>query len=365
MSYHVSETSLRQPHDMGEFGQKFRKAREARELSFDDVSNVIKIGPKMLRAIEDENFDQLPGGVFNKGFIRAYAKQLGLNPEEAIAEYQTRLREIQQARIEAQQAWKPDAEKARTTAAKAPADTRRQASVTVAPPPPVKPPAMMQPPRAERPRPPRSSAPKPPTEIPWRLVAVGLVVVVLGILLWTRPRALNMGAIKPSAIHPAPSDSSSSAPAPTKPQTSPPASLPQSTPNAQTAQPATPPTDGTAAADKNEDKNDVTVRTFDKPVVKAPAPAPAAGSFTLIVRASENSWVSVSADGQLLAQETLIAPAHPSFHASREFVVKVGNAAAISFVVNGKEIAPQGGESEVRTLVFDSSGLKSTPATSN
>jgi cytoskeleton protein RodZ len=347
---------------MAEFGQKFRKAREAKELSFDDVSNVIKIGPKMLRAIEDENFDQLPGGVFNKGFIRAYAKQLGLNPEEAIAEYLARLREIQQARIEAQQAaWQPEPKPEKAPSTKAPATTKRQASVMVAPPPPVKPPATMQPPRAAHP--PRTAAPRPPIDIPWRIVVVALVVVILGILLWTRPRALNMAGIKPSgAIHPAPSDSSGSTA--TKPQAPPAPSPVQSTPTAQSSQQA-PPTGTDASA--NEEKNDVTVRNFDTPALKTPAAptTPAAGSFTLIVRASENSWVSVTADGQLVAQETLIAPAHPSFHASREFVVKVGNAAAISFVVNGKEIGPQGGQSEVRTLVFDNSGLKSSPATSN
>ena len=61
------------------------------------------------------------------------------------------------------------------------------------------------------------------------------------------------------------------------------------------------------------------------------------------------------------AEETLIAPAHTTFHASNEFVVKVGNAAAVSFLLNGKEVAPQGNESEVKTLTFDSSGLKSAP----
>lgn len=345
---------------MAEFGQKFRKAREAKELSFDDVSNVIKISPKMLRAIEDENFDQLPGGVFNKGFIRAYAKQLGLNPEEAITEYMARLREIQQARIEAQQAaWQTEPKPEKTPPPKTPASTKRQASVMVAPPPPIKQPAMMQRPRAARP--PRTAAPRPPIDIPWRIVVVALVVVVLGILLWTRPRALNMAGIKPSgAIHPAASDSSGSTP--TKAQAPPATSPAQSTPAPQPSQQAPTPPNGTDAS-ANEDKNDVTVRNFDTPALKTPAAStPAAGSFTLIVRASENSWVSVTADGQLVAQETLIAPAHPSFHASREFVVKVGNAAAISFVVNGKEIAPQGGASEVRTLVFDSSGLKSAPA---
>src|SRR5258708_27905385 len=59
----------------------------------------------MLKAIEAEHFDQLPGGVFNKGFVRAYAKHLGLNDEEAVTEYLAVLREAQ---IGAQTAeWQP------------------------------------------------------------------------------------------------------------------------------------------------------------------------------------------------------------------------------------------------------------------
>src|ERR1700737_2322949 len=59
----------------------------------------------MLKAIEAEHFDQLPGGVFNKGFVRAYAKHLGFNDEEAITEYLAVLREAQ---IGAQTAeWQP------------------------------------------------------------------------------------------------------------------------------------------------------------------------------------------------------------------------------------------------------------------
>src|SRR6202035_5073649 len=81
--------------NVGEFGDKFRKAREKKEISLDDVSNVTKIGARMLRAIEEEQFDQLPGGVFNKGFIRAYAKHLGLNDEEAVGDYLACLRQAQ------------------------------------------------------------------------------------------------------------------------------------------------------------------------------------------------------------------------------------------------------------------------------
>ena len=90
---------------VSEFGDKFRKAREKKELSFDDVSNVTKISSRMLQAIEEEHFDQLPGGVFNKGFIRAYAKHLGLNAEDAVTDYLACLR---QAQIDAHEVWQPE-----------------------------------------------------------------------------------------------------------------------------------------------------------------------------------------------------------------------------------------------------------------
>src|SRR5271165_3252839 len=90
---------------VGEFGNKFRKAREKKNLSLEDVSNVTKIGSRMLQAIEEERFDRLPGGVFNKGFIRAYAKHLGLNDEEAVTDYLACLR---QAQIETHKSLEPE-----------------------------------------------------------------------------------------------------------------------------------------------------------------------------------------------------------------------------------------------------------------
>src|SRR4029077_4400520 len=52
----------------------------------------------MLRALEDEHFDPLPGGIFNKGFVRAYARQVGLDEEETVADYLAALREKLQPR---------------------------------------------------------------------------------------------------------------------------------------------------------------------------------------------------------------------------------------------------------------------------
>src|SRR6202167_5726194 len=78
---------------VGAFGEKLRKQREQRGIALDAISNTTKISTRMLRAIEEEHFDQLPGGVFNKGFVRAYARQVGLNEEEAVADYLAALRE--------------------------------------------------------------------------------------------------------------------------------------------------------------------------------------------------------------------------------------------------------------------------------
>jgi len=341
---------------MGAFGDKFRKAREGKELSFDDVSNVIKISPRMLKAIEEENFDQLPGGVFNKGFIRAYAKHLALDPEEAISEY---LECVRQAQVQAQQAWQPEpapeparpAAKNAKTAKKATAVSPTRPGATDQPPVQVEELPELHLPRAEDVRPARKPYPGGPTpEIPWRLIGAAAVVVILGILLWSRhshtahseSTPTNKGATAPAAI--APSSGSAQSSSSNAPPPQPPAAV----------APATAPDQ-----DKNEDKNDVTVRNFGKPLPKASEPA--TGALTLVVRASENSWISVVADGQVVAEETLIAPANNTFHASNGFVVKVGNAAAVSFLINGKEVAPQGAESEVKTLTFDSSGLKSAP----
>jgi hypothetical protein len=60
----------------------------------------------------------------------------------------------------------------------------------------------------------------------------------------------------------------------------------------------------------------------------------------------------------LIAQETLIAPAATSFHAARQLVVRVGNAAGVTFLWNGEELPAQGAEAEVKTFIFDAQGMR-------
>jgi len=68
-------------------GAQMKQERERKGISLDDAAKATKISTRFLRAIETDDFEQLPGGIFNKGFIRAYARLLGMDPEEAVSEY--------------------------------------------------------------------------------------------------------------------------------------------------------------------------------------------------------------------------------------------------------------------------------------
>ena len=78
---------------MANFGASFKKGREARGLSLAQIADETRISTRFLGAIESENFHLLPGGIFNRSFIRAYAKFIGYDENEAIEDYARTLRE--------------------------------------------------------------------------------------------------------------------------------------------------------------------------------------------------------------------------------------------------------------------------------
>jgi cytoskeleton protein RodZ len=69
-------------------GARLKREREQRKITLDEISLSTKIGTRFLIAIEEEHFDQLPGGIFNKGFVKAYARSIGVDEAEAVAEYE-------------------------------------------------------------------------------------------------------------------------------------------------------------------------------------------------------------------------------------------------------------------------------------
>ena len=77
----------------GGIGEKLRLEREAQGIALRDISEQTRISMRYLEAIETDDYRRLPGGIFNRSFIRAYAKFIGYDEEQAIEEYAHTLRE--------------------------------------------------------------------------------------------------------------------------------------------------------------------------------------------------------------------------------------------------------------------------------
>jgi len=358
---------------VGQFGDKFRKAREKKGISLDDVSNVTKISSRMLQAIEEERFDQLPGGVFNKGFIRAYARHVGLNDEEAVNEYLGCLR---QAQIDAQAVWEPNAasgkekrprveahqiaanqavagQVSRTSTKKSETGQGQSGSEAEELP-------DLQLPRVEHVRRARPVYSQGGKSLPWRPVVIALLLLITMSVIWQRHMrhagAEGQGMTAVAARESAPQLVQASGSGSPAMQASPSGNEVSRTEpakanghagdhiNEAAAKPARKPNDDEDGAAGSDAANDLPER-------KSPA------RFTLVIHADENSWISVTADGQPVSHETLIAPADASVRANREIVARIGNAAGVSFIWNGQEIPAQGAESEVKTFVFDADGM--------
>ena len=70
-----------------DIGGELRRARTARTLSLEDVSRRTRISLSVLRAIEANQFEQVPRGLFARGFLRAYAREVGVDGENLVREY--------------------------------------------------------------------------------------------------------------------------------------------------------------------------------------------------------------------------------------------------------------------------------------
>src|SRR2546428_2676183 len=73
---------------MTNFGSTFKKARETKGIPLAKIAAETRISSRFLEAIENEDFHLLPGGIFNRGFIRTYAERVGLDPEQALSDYE-------------------------------------------------------------------------------------------------------------------------------------------------------------------------------------------------------------------------------------------------------------------------------------
>src|SRR5918996_2912657 len=71
----------------GSVGEWLRLQREMREISLRDIAERTKISLRYLEAMEEDRFDALPAPIFAKGFLREYARYVGLSPDEVVNHY--------------------------------------------------------------------------------------------------------------------------------------------------------------------------------------------------------------------------------------------------------------------------------------
>ena len=80
---------------MDDLGARLKRARESQGATLREVATRTKISVAALEALERNDFSRLPGGIFGRAFVRAYALEIGLDPEATVLEFQQRLEELE------------------------------------------------------------------------------------------------------------------------------------------------------------------------------------------------------------------------------------------------------------------------------
>ncbi len=71
----------------GDFGSRMRHAREQRGVSLRQIADSTKISVSQLEALERNDISRLPGGIFSRAFVRSYAAEIGVDPEQTVRDF--------------------------------------------------------------------------------------------------------------------------------------------------------------------------------------------------------------------------------------------------------------------------------------
>ena len=282
---------------MGAFGDRLRREREMRGITLDEITESTKISRRHLEALEGEHFDQLPGGVFNKGFVKAYARFLGIDEDQAVADYSAAAHE------------QPEPED------KFPLEIHEEPN------------------RELNPR--RS-------KLPLAFAVAALVGVLVGYFFFVKSRH-STEATQSSETQ------SSSSPAATRPEADSvkPPSQGRTTPAAEQS-----PVPPTPVKQVKQQPQPPAAEAADQQAKKS-----AEKTFVILIRAKEDAWVSIVADGKSVMQKVLAADKKKLVKAGKQVVLRTGNAGGIDVSFNGRPLGAIGNENEPRTLTFNPTGL--------
>lgn len=286
------------------FGMRLKQAREQRGITLDQISQSTKIGTRFLQALEQDHFEQLPGGIFNKGFVRAYARFVGIDEEQAIADYLT-------------------------------ASGANQPTPEAADQPPV-----IQPP----PEPLRDRA----AGVPWGILATLLLIIAFSFAVWGfYSRVTSTKTQPPVSAAPPPQTVVQSEASPTPPST----------------QPAHEVKSSAAARSSPALATRTTSTPSSSPAHASPSTPESAITHDIVlqIKAREDAWVSINVDGEVTTQETLAALSQKTIRARQQIIIRAGNVGALDLEFRGQSLPVQGKVGEVKTLVFDANGWHALP----
>ena len=299
--------------DKGTFGENLKREREMRGVSLDEISAATRIATRFLRAIENEQWDELPGGVFNRGFVRAVAHYLGLDEESIVAEYVLV------------------------------AGDRQSVPVWTGSPPVVTP---------DRPW------------LAWIVAAVVVVALVAGG--WFGARRLYAWGVarraaRNAALSAAASSAASSATSSVTPEM--PANITTAaTPDATTTDPSAAADTLSGTADSAPATNATSPATSP---VSAPATPPVPAPFELRVEADKRTKVTVMADAAPVFEGTMKVGENHTFTAKDRFEISARDAGALELELNGKVIAPLGPAGHPGKATLTREALRGAPGGEN
>ena len=286
---------------MASFGENLRREREMRGVTLQEIAAATKISVRFLEAIEAEEFSQLPGGIFTRSFMRAYANYLGLDEERVLADYQLVAGPAQEVDL------------ARPPIRRAPATTQGSRTPLLA-----------------------------------LLVAAVLLTGGYGLFRYSRRAAdvfSNVTRVTPATPN-----------TPAAVSVSPPAPATALPPAAPSTAPSIAPEAGRSAEAAGQLPPPVPASTPPSTASSGIIAAP--GMLMLQVAATERSWVAVEADGKTVLQRVLNPNEVETVQAKESFAVTTGNAQGIILTLNGETLKPLGRHGEVKSMRLSRSDVK-------
>jgi cytoskeleton protein RodZ len=303
-------------------GQYFKRAREEKGWSLEQAAAKSRILPQYLQAVEEDNYERLPEEVFAKGFVRSYARLLGLGEAEVLQKFQETGGQFYAKRAEREQLRLQLRE-----------EERRKKSN--------------------------------------QFIVAAMIGVALVVVLLATGRDRDNGKRLPEVPRqiPVPREPQTPAPAvspPAKLESPAPAGTDSARPDASRSDsvsresPPAPPRDAVPAAPKEPAKTAMpqpraSAESERSTTRESSTDGAVADNKKLVldVEATERSWILVRADKNP-AQDVLLSPGeHVRWSAANKLTLTLGNAGGVRILINGKAQGPYGTSGEVvKDLVF-------------